>query len=199
MSLTYSTLKTLISDTLNRDDLDSQLGNFILLAESYINRDVRHWQMQKRSTATFNQRYEPLPTDWVESIRVSVSSKRQLDLASQAAMMDMRNRNNNVSAEPRFYTISASQIELYPTPDADYDATLIYYSRIDPLSDSNESNWLLVDSPDVYLYGSLMHTAPYLQEDPRISLWQNLYAAGVQALNARSEEGLYGGSGLSIR
>jgi hypothetical protein len=199
MPLTYSTLQTQIADTLNRDDLTAAIPNFIILAEASSNRDVRHWQMQKRSTATFNERYEPLPTDWLETVRVSISGKRQLDLLSQAKMMDLRETNGNTSGEPRYYTHSAAQLELYPTPDSDYDATLIYYARVAELSDSAPSNWLLVDSPDIYLYGALVHTAPFLQEDNRLAVWQTMYKAAVDRLNERSEEGLHSGSGLTIR
>lgn len=199
MALTYSTLKTAIADTLNRDDLTSQIPTFILLAEASINRDVRHWQMEKRSTATFDERYEPLPTDWLETIRVSISGKRQLDLLSQAKMMEMRELNNDTAGQPAFYSHSASQLELYPTPDAAYDATLIYVSRVTALSDAAPSNWLLSEAPDVYLYGSLLHSAPYLQEDARLAVWQNLYASSVQALNAASNAGTFSGTGLAIR
>lgn len=199
MAFTYATLQTAIADTLNRDDLASQIPTFIMLAEAQMNRDIRHWQMEKRSTATFNDRYEPLPVDWLETIRISINGKRQLDLASQAKMMDWRETNNNTAGEPRYYAISASQIELFPSPDGDYPATLIYMGKIPALSDTVTTNWLLADAPDVYLYGALLHSAPYLQEDARLSVWQNLYAAGVQALNEASTEGLYSGSGLAIR
>lgn len=199
MAFSYATLQTQIADTLNRDDLTSQIPNFILLGEASINRDLRHWQMEKRSTATFNERYEPLPTDWIETVRISISGKTQLDLLSQAKMMELRDLNGNTSGEPRYYTHSASQIELYPTPDSNYDATLIYYSRVPELSVTNTSNWLLVDSPDIYLYGSLVHTAPFLQEDGRIAVWQTMYKSAVDKLNERSMEGIYSGSGITIR
>ena len=39
---TYTELKASIADFLNRDDLTTVIPDFITLAESQINRDVRH-------------------------------------------------------------------------------------------------------------------------------------------------------------
>lgn len=199
MALTYSTLQTQIAGFLNRDDLTSQIPTFIDMAHGAINRDIRHWQMEKRSEATFNERYEPLPTDWLETKRVSISGKRQLDLLSQSQMLAYREANNNTSGEPRFYTHSSAQIELYPTPDGDYSATLIYMAEVPALSDSNTTNWLLTDHPDVYIYGSLKHSAPYLQEDARVQFWNALYDEAVRGINKQSVASMASGSGLAIR
>ena len=196
---TYDELKAAIADFLNRDDLASTIPAFIHLAEAQINRDVRHWQMEKRSSATFNERYEALPVDWLETVRVSISGKKQLGLMSQAKMMDMRESSNNTAGEPRYYAVSSSQLELYPTPDGNYDAMLIYIAKIDALSDSNTSNWLLQDAPDVYLYGALLHSAPFLADDGRMAVWQTLYANAVAALNRASDAGTYSGTGLVMR
>lgn len=199
MPLTYATLQTQIASFLNRDDLTAQIPTFILLAEAAINRDVDHWQMQKRSEATFNERYEPLPIDFISLDRVSIKGQKQLDLVSQAKMLDYRETNNNTSGEPSVYAISTGQIEFYPTPDGDYDGSIVYRSKVSELSDSITSNWLLAEAPDVYLYGSLLHSAPWLQEDHRLGVWGALYTAGVSKLNERSEDGLYGGTGLTMR
>lgn len=199
MALTYATLQTQVADFVNRDDLTAQIPTFITLAEAAINRDVRHWQMEKRSEATFNQRYEPLPLDWISSIRVSVSGNKQVKRLSQSRMLSMREGSADTAGEPRYYTISASQIELFPTPSGDYDGSMIYYAEVEALSDTTQSNWLLASAPDVYLYGALLHTAPYLQEDARLAVWASLYKEAVNTLNANSMRDQYGGAGLAIR
>ena len=48
---TYTELKAAIADFLNRDDLSAVVPTFISLAEADIQRRVRHWRMEKRSTA----------------------------------------------------------------------------------------------------------------------------------------------------
>ena len=81
----------------------------------------------------------------------------------------------------------------------DTNFELLYYQKLDALSDSNSDNWLLLDSPDVYLYGALLHSAPYLAEDQRIAVWAQMYSASVQRLNEVSEDARFSGSGLKLK
>jgi hypothetical protein len=67
------------------------------------------------------------------------------------------------------------------------------------LSGTNATNWLLTEAPDVYLYGALVHTAPYLKDDARIQVWEALFAQGIENLRTSSVEAKYGGSGLVIK
>ena len=71
---TYAELKTAVADFLNRDDLTASIDTFIDLAESNLNRDVRHWRMQIRSTLAISSQYTTLPSDWLEAGRISLAS-----------------------------------------------------------------------------------------------------------------------------
>lgn len=203
MSITsYATLQTAIGDFLNRDDLTSVAPTFIQLAEAQINRDVRHWRMEASTTISANAQFESLPADWIETIRLAVatgSGPETMDLISRQAMQDKRTGSNDVGGVPRFYAHTAGQLEIYPTPDDTYTLTLDYLAKIPALSDSNTSNWLLTNAPDVYLYGSLLHSAPYLVEDPRLQVWAQLYSAAVARLNDESEQARLSGSGLTMK
>jgi hypothetical protein len=76
---------------------------------------------------------------------------------------------------------------------------LLYLAKIPALSDSNTSNWLLSEAPDVYLYGSLVHSAPYLQEDDRLGVWAQLYGAAVERVVELSDKAKWSGSGLKMK
>lgn len=198
---TYAGLKTAIGDFLNRDDLTSVAPTFIQLAESQINRDVRHWRMEANTSVTINDEYEDLPNDWVETIRLAITSgdTSALDLISRQAMTDKREGRNNVAGTPRYFTHSAGQLHFFPTPDDTYTARLDYMAKLPALSDSNTSNWLLSEAPDIYLYGSLLQSAPYLVEDNRVAVWAQLYSAAVARLNEASEKARMSGSGLTLK
>jgi hypothetical protein len=114
-------------------------------------------------------------------------------------MADKRQGDEDVSGTPMYYTHADGQFQLYPTPSADTDFELLYYQKLDVLSGSNADNWLLLDSPDVYLYGALLHSAPYLAEDERVAMWAQMYSAAVARLNEASESARYSGSGLRLK
>lgn len=196
---TFAELKTNIADFLNRDDLTSAIPTFIALAEAQINRDLRHWKMQSRTSLTIDSEFEDLPADWLETISLNAGNKYPLKLASRETIADKRMGSEDTAGTPEYYAHIADKFEFYPTPDDTYTGDLLYFQKVPALSDSNTTNWLLSHSPDVYLYGSLIHTAAYLQEDARAATWAQLYGAAVQKLNQSSDSATMSGSGLVMK
>lgn len=198
---TFAELKSSIADFLNRDDLTSVIPDFITLAEADINRTVRHWRQEARTSQTIDAQYEDLPSDFLEAVRYYVTSNdtNSLELISQGEMLERRQRNLNTTGRPQYYAITAGQAEFYPTPDGTYTAELYYMQRITALSDSNTSNWVLQYYPDAYLYGALVHSAPYLAEDARSQTWAALYQNAINAINMESEKAKFGGSGRRMK
>lgn len=196
----YTELKTAIANWLNRDDLTAVIPDFIDLTEADMNRKVRHWRMEKRSTATLDARYTEIPSDFMEAIRFHLEvDQRPIELLTPLALQQRREQNANAGGKPQFYAVIAGQLELWPTPDASYTGELYYYGRTPALSDSNTSNWLLTYFPDVYLYGSLVHAAPYLIDDQRLGVWSALYQSAIDGINANNEKAKFGGSGLRMQ
>lgn len=198
---TYAELKTAIADFLNREDLTSMIPTFIALAESKINRDVRHWRMESRAETEIDSQFHALPTDWLETIRFHTNGDgtNPIELISMSQMQKRRTVNDDASGRPSFYAHVGGQFEFYPTPDGTYSSDLLYYAKLSALSDSNTTNWLLSEAPEVYLYGSLLHSAPYLQEDERIQTWGALYLEAAGALNDASNAAKWSGSGMRMK
>ena len=198
---TYAELKTNIADFLNRDDLTSVSSTFVSLAEADLNRQIRHWRQEKRSTAEIDTQYSAIPADMLEVIRFYITSgdTRPLELISQAEMLDRKFRNLNTSGQPAYYAVTAGELEVYPVPDGTYTSELYYFGKTPALSDSNTSNWILEHYPDAYLYGPLIHSAPYLKDDARIQVWAALYQNAIDAINQASEKAKFGGSGRRMK
>lgn len=198
---TYSELQSAVADFLNRDDLASAVPTFIRLAEARFSRDMRHWRMETRSTAELDTQYSAIPADFLQPIRLQITDAPTSEVApiSTAQMLQLRGDRNDRVGRPTNYALTAGGIELYPTPDLTYNASLVYYARIPALSASNTTNWLLNEAPDVYLYGALVHSAPYLKDDARIQIWEALLAQGINNLNTSSADAKYGGSGLVMK
>lgn len=197
---TYAELKSAVADWLNRDDLVAVIPSFITLAEADINRQLRDWRMEKRSEATLEAQFSALPGDWIETIRLNLTDgSRRLELASDGALAEMRSARNDAAGRPTHYAHTAGSLELFPTPDASYAAELVYFAKVPTLSDTATSNWLLTTAPDVYLYGALVQSAPYLKDDQRTVIWSGLYQSAINNLNSATERARYSGSGLRLR
>lgn len=198
---TYDELKASIADFLNRDDLTSQIPDFITLAETQLNRDARHWRMEDRVIATVDSQYTALPLNFAEPIRITIPANEShiLELMGPMEIAKLRQDNSDTKGRPQFYAITDQAFEVFPTPDADYVLELVYYETIPHMSSSLQSNWVLQYYPDAILYGSLLHSAPYLQEDQRVQVWGALYQSAVSAINLEGERARSSGSGRRIK
>tara|TARA_R110000796_G_scaffold182242_2_gene298791 strand:+ start:2642 stop:3250 length:609 start_codon:yes stop_codon:yes gene_type:complete len=195
----YGELKTGIANFLNRDDLTSIIPTFIALTEAQIARDLRHWRQEVRVSTTVDERFENLPTDWLEGVHLSLADGSTVEYGSVAEISRQKLLSNNTAGQPRLYTLNSGQIEFFPAPDESYTLTMIYYARIPTMSGDTDANWLMTSYPDVYLYGSLLQSAPYLGEDERMVVWAQLYSAAVKNLGDDSKRARSSGGPLIMR
>lgn len=193
MSITnYSELKSSIADWLNRSDLTSVIPTFIKLGEADIARDLRHMSQEKRVTALLDEEYEVIPSDWLETINARLTDDTPLKLISQEDMASYK-AANRTAGKPRYYSLTTNRIEFYPTPDGDSSMELTYFARIPSLTDATPTNWLLTNEPDVLLYASLKHAAPYLDDDERLGVWTTLYNQAIQRLQMSADASRHSG------
>jgi hypothetical protein len=196
---TYSELQSAVGDFLNRQDLASVIPTFIALAEADLNRSIRHRSMLTRSTATIDTQFTALPTDFLEAKNIQLNSEPITVLRYVTMEHADLVRQRNPTGQPVYYSIVGDTLEVVPVPDTSYTAELTYYKKITALSDSDTTNWLLSYHPDVYLYGTLMQSAPYLKDDQRIPIWGSLYRQYLADVNASSDKAEFSGSALHMR
>ena len=181
---TYAELQSAVADWLNRTDLTSAITNFISLAEAEFQRTIRHRKMITRSDATIDSEYSATPGDWYQSVSLILKTDpvHPLEYVTNEAMNDLKATSSAVG-KPNYYTHVGTEIQVYPAPDGTgYTGEVVYYAKIPPLTDSNTSNWLLDLAPDIYLYGTLVQSAPYLRDDERTGVWASLYKQGIEEL-----------------
>lgn len=197
---TYAELKSTIADWLNRDDLDAAISSFISLAEAQFNRSIRHRKTVTRANATVDTPFFAVPPDWLENIRFQLNTNPITPLLyvtpEQAAEEQLK---YNVANQPLMFTMVGQQFQVIPAPNTTYDAELLYYAKIPALSDASPTNFLLDESPDIYLYGALVQSASYLKEDERIGTWAGLYQRFVDDMMLADERARIGSSKLKAR
>lgn len=201
---TYSELRTAVADWLNRTDLTAVIPSFISLAEAQFQRDERLRTRDSivRATATLDEQFEALPADYIEMVNFQVNDQQPFGRLQFLTLnqMDEYKRSFSSPGVPKYYTIVGNQIEMLPIPAAPgYQGEMTYYAKIPALSDSNPTNWLLTKNPDVYLYGTLVQTAPYLKDDERVGTWANLYERALGDIAVSAERAMFAGSIIKIR
>tara|TARA_B100000212_G_scaffold341645_1_gene325433 strand:- start:3105 stop:3728 length:624 start_codon:yes stop_codon:yes gene_type:complete len=197
----YSDLKTNIAAWLNRTDLTTVIPDFITLAESSFNEEIRNRKMIKRATATIDSQYSAVPADWLQTVDFVVEANPVVTLEfTTNEHLDKLRETYTTSGTPKFYTIVGQELEVLPVPDSTtLTGEITYYSKIPNLTDANPTNWLMNSSPGIYLYGTLLQSAPYLVDDSRIALWSSLYQKLVKDLEIADQKARVGDSTLTIK
>ena len=196
--MTYNELKEVIADFANRQDLQAQIPLFIKLTEARLKRDLRdEVRMTKRAEAMVYGEYFPLPCDWVSTSKV-IAGNRVLRLADSFNIERVE-----LSGGPKYYRHSGDQLQLLPATDVSESDPIRfemeYLEFPEPLSEQNQSNWVLNTYPDLYIYGAMLQVAPYLQDDARIQIWERAYGEAVSAANVASVKAAGSGSALRLQ
>jgi hypothetical protein len=190
----YTDLQNAVTEYLARDHdatLIARIPTFIQLTEAKLNRDLFVRQMEQRSTVTLDTtatepEFIALPDDFQSMRRIRVSSasrKPHLDFMSGIQLDEFKTMRGDAAGFPRYFTIFGNEIEIAPTPDQDYTLEMVYRQNISALSATNTTNWLLTLAPDLYLYGALLESAPYIKEDARIQTWGLGFKTALDDLN----------------
>jgi hypothetical protein len=194
----YTDLKASVADFLNRSDLTSVIPDFVTMAEADFNRTLQVRDMVKRSRAPISSQYVKLPPDFMGMKNIDLLTDPMTPLTYKNLSEIDAARSRNATGKPLYYSIVQDNIEFAPVPDGEYTIEVVYYGKIPALSTTNLTNWLLTAHPDAYLYGSLMHSAPYLQSDERIGVWAGKYQQIIEQIMDSDEKIQFSGSTPSI-
>lgn len=199
----YASLQTAISDYLARSDLTTaNLQTFIGLAESRIYRELRVRQMEKTASPTVTNASFPVPSDYVQMKSLYVTNNTGAYLYEIERVTPFWLRSNfqiqSSQGQPSYYAREGSNFILGPYPDGTYPVTMLYFAKLLSLSDSNTTNWLTDDHPDLIFAASMVEAATFIQDAEALAYWESKYASisnSVQSMDRR--ESISGSPGVT--
>ena len=194
----YTWLVNSVQNWLHRSDLSTIVPDFISIAESRLSADLkaRDMDVSYPLSLTSGNNTIATPSDMVELRRLMITStdpKRPLVYVTPDQLATKY--PYSTVATPEVFTVIGGNFEFAPIPDANYSAVAVYRQRI-PSLQANLTNWLINKWPDAYLYAALCASAPYLGQDQRIAVWEDLYQKSVEDINSTD---WYSGSSMVVR
>ena len=74
----------------------------IEMVESGFNRDIRHWQMEARANATLDTQYSSLPDDFLEPVRLQITTGNTstLEMVGTFEISKLRMEANDATGTP---------------------------------------------------------------------------------------------------
>jgi hypothetical protein len=194
----YVELQAAIKSWSKRNDLDSVIPDFITLAETRINRNIRIRKMETRVTTSTvsTQLYYGLPTGFVQMRHFKLNTSPVTDLNYLTPERLDNLWAGSTTGKPRVYTLLGDEVRLGPTPDAVYTMEMLYYKKFTALSDSNTTTELLTDCPDIYLYAALLELSAYTEHNEGVMKWTQLFNETISAIEMEDSKDRYSGSAL---
>jgi len=199
---TYSDLKTSVANYLNRSDLTDVIPDFITLTENRLNRDlrVRANMVRASTTTTSGVAFYDLPSDLIElrNITYDDSSSNSYSLSYLSPESLTREYGGSVNGYPRAYTNLGKNVRIAPVPDGAYTIGINYYKKLNPLSDQNSSNNILIEYPDLYLFSSCMEGAVYLNDTEQLTRFATLYSQTLNDVRTAEDAARYSGTVMTM-
>ena len=198
---TYSELQTAVANWLNRSDLTSQIPEFIDLTEADIRTDLYDSQMETRAYATtsISSAYLAFPDDFRSIRRMQIVYGGVEYLIEERTPSELARYDDSGTGLPRYFAVIGDQFQFWPAPDAGYRVEITYHKDVPALSDSNTSNWLLTDAPNLYLYGACKHAAVYIRDNEMLSISGALYGQALEKMIKQNQRRKYGAHPLRTK
>lgn len=200
---TYANLQTEVKAWLKRTGMaDAIVEGFISLAESEMSRKLRTRNQEKRETFTLSTQYTDLTTLTdkpieIRNVQINTDPVRVLEYRTPY-QLDME-RPYDATGKPVFYTLHGDELEVKPVPDTSYTAELSFFSKIPALTDSNTTNWVLTNHPNLYLWGSLYYGSVFIHDAGSAQSYKSLFEQAIDELNKQEKKARYSGSPLTQR
>jgi len=187
--MTYDSLVDDISTYLERTDEATleKIPTFIMLAEQVIATDLKFLGNLTVAESTMVQS-DPViekPARWRKtvSLNVTVGGQKQPVFLRKYEYLREYWPDATDTNVPKFYCdYDYDHWLVAPTPADDYAYEVLYYQRVQPLDESNQTNWFTQNAPQALLYGTLLQAMPFLKNDERIPMWQGQYTQVIESL-----------------
>lgn len=176
----YTSLQTAVAARLKRNDLAAVLPTCVELAERVIFRELPLRSIEAVATGTTSGDTVPIPAvvRAIQRIELQANGRRlTLDYTSPAGIADLTLGPD----VPTRYTVEGGLIWLLPSPAGPYAYSIFHIPNLDALSSTNASNWLLLNHPDVYFYGTLMEAADHLKDAAARERFGGMFGAAVES------------------
>jgi len=187
--MTYDSLTSTVLQYLERRDaaVVEAIPTFITLCEFEIAQYIKTLGQMEVVDATMNIGNPVIakPARWRKtvSMNVTVAGVKQPILLRKYEYLREYWPDVAETGVPAYYAdYDYTHWLVAPTPTAAYTFEVLYYERVQPLDSSNQSNWFTEYAPQALLYGSLLQAMPFLKNDSRTALWQQMYAQYIGTL-----------------
>ena len=192
MPMTYTSLKTDIQTWAENTgtDFTNQLDTFIDNTQQKLSREIDPvgFNQNVQSSTAVGDRFITLPSAiepmLLNYVNIIVNDDRKFLEIKPLEYIQEYWPDSSLKDEPRYFTnFDDNTLYVAPTPDAVYTIELGYQGRINPLSNTNTTNWYTDNASDALLYGSLTEANLFTKNMEDYNIYKQKYVESVTAIN----------------
>ena len=202
MSVTsYTELKTEVQNWINKSSISGSADDFVTFAEAYLGTQLRTSKQMVLATGTVTDNPIDLSSELtrfkrIRSVSISVGGTDVVLSYISRDLMAARYSDDS-NGVPAYYTLIGDSMYLDPAPNDTYTWTIMYYQGLVPLASAN-TNWLLADYPNIYLYASLAEAAVFAKDEKAATAYMALRDRYLGLLKSADLRDRAGGSSRMI-
>lgn len=182
----YASLQTDVADTLARGDTASYVPGLIQKWEERFYRQPKNFGrwMEASFAGTIASSVLAVPADYLglKYAYVNTSPAAKLDRVSLNQLFGTYPRNGDTSL-PRWIARDLTNFVFGPAPDSNYAIAGVYYAKptlLRNFASDAAAHWIILNAPDLAVYGALLEATPFLRNDARIPVWQSYYDKSLE-------------------
>jgi hypothetical protein len=169
---------------MERDDpgFIAQIPSLIGLAESAIAAELKTLLQLTvvETTLAQNQVILQKPARWRKTVSLKVNGAPIVMRSQDYVAMY---QSESTPATPQFYAeYDYNNWAIAPAPSASASVEIIYYSEIQPLDSTNQTNLFTRECPQAMLFGTLLQAQGYLKALDKLPVWKAYYTDSIAAL-----------------
>lgn len=199
----YSTLLTAVSDYMARGNLTTFTPNFVQNFEERFFRDSDNWAswMESALSVSLSNSVAAVPADYLGLRIAYFSGYPELKRITLEQLHERYPRGGSTSSSniAKYIARNGANFEFGPIPGS---GTLLgtYYAKPTVLRSYTTggadaaAHFLIVNAPDLLLYGSLLEAEAFVKNDARIALWKSAYDVALDAYRSRFAYEMHSGS-----
>jgi hypothetical protein len=178
----YPTLLTAVQDYLARGDLAAFAPNFCQNWEERFYRNPKnygHWMATGALNVAFTST-AAVPSDFLSarSFYLNGQSQKPLIVSSVEQVLTAYPRSGS-SGIPRWIARDGANFIFGPLPSGSFTLNGTYYAKPTLLRNfaaDAAAHYLIVNAPDMLLYGALLEAEAFIKNDARIQVWSAAHA-----------------------
>ncbi len=191
---TYNDLVESIVKWSHRKDTLDIIPDFIALAEYEMFNNAES-QLTIRETETIidvtaDARYVDLPANFEKARSVKLETGNgfcNVEFQTPDALL-----RRVSTGQPRFFTVIGGQIEFDRTPDSSYPLQVVYYKKPDPITPTNQTNVVITDYSNIYLYGALHQLFLWSEDLDEAVKYAGKFQDAIKGANRSDKKARYG-------